>query len=332
MMNKLNLAIIFILISFLSGCGTPADEPSPVPETVLDNKVANEDAVITFNPLTNDKDTHTLSIVKANLDIPSLATISYNNTTITVTPKADFNGLIAGTYIATNGREESVPTIFKILVVPIDDISILQTTSLSIGENTTTKAITITATDIDSPAPKAFLANNVPGSNGYGTISINSQQVLTYTLDTANSAVDVLSDGENLSETFIITLSDDTIHTFTVSILGFTDPPSTTPDFVSSIEDQQITFNPLSNDPNPELLTIKSVTLTNASFALVSNTDTQITIIPIADFNGIITGSYIANDGVKDSASTTLEAFADGIEEQADNNTEKIAAIKYFIS
>ena len=70
---------------------------------------------------------------------------------------------------------------------------------------TQTATGTLTDTDLDNP-PNTFTAVSAPtaSAGGYGTFTMTAAGVWTYTLDDTNSAVQTLSVGGSLTDTFTV--------------------------------------------------------------------------------------------------------------------------------
>ncbi|NOJ44974.1 hypothetical protein HCN50_01730 [Bradyrhizobium sp. WSM 1744] len=83
---------------------------------------------------------------------------------------------------------------------------------------------TLTDTDVDDP-PNTFTAVSSPqgSAGGYGTFTITSDGVWTYTLDNANSTVQALGVGDTLTDSFTVTTIDGTAQVVTITINGTND-------------------------------------------------------------------------------------------------------------
>jgi VCBS repeat-containing protein len=88
------------------------------------------------------------------------------------------------------------------------------------------------ATDVDN-ASDSFQAVTAAASsaNGYGSYTVTSSGVWTYTLSNGHATVDALNNGQTLSDTFVVRSVDGTAKTVSITIQGATDdvtPPSVT--------------------------------------------------------------------------------------------------------
>ena len=83
---------------------------------------------------------------------------------------------------------------------------------------------TLTSTDVDD-APNTFAAVSTPteSANGFGTFTMTTAGVWTYTVNDANSAVQALNVGDKLTDSFTVTTIDGTAQVVTVTINGAND-------------------------------------------------------------------------------------------------------------
>jgi VCBS repeat-containing protein len=96
------------------------------------------------------------------------------------------------------------------------------------GANTAQGALsatgTLASTDVDD-APNAFTAVDAPteSAHGFGTFTMTTAGVWTYTVNNANSAVQALNVGDQLTDSFTVTTVDGTPQVVTVTINGAND-------------------------------------------------------------------------------------------------------------
>ena len=150
------------------------------------------------------------SVVQA-LNVGDTLTDTFTVTTVDGTPKvvtvtihgandaAIISGTAAGSVIEAGGVANAAP-------------------------GTPTATGTLTDTDVDN-TPNTFTAVSSPtaSAGGYGTFTMTTAGVWTYTLDDANSAVQALNVGDTLTDTFTVTTVDGTPKVVTVTIHGAND-------------------------------------------------------------------------------------------------------------
>jgi VCBS repeat-containing protein len=84
---------------------------------------------------------------------------------------------------------------------------------------------TLTVSDVDAGESSFAAQSNVAGS--YGTFSLNSAGVWTYTLDNANTDVQALGAGDSLTETFTaVSVDGSASEVITITINGTNDIPT----------------------------------------------------------------------------------------------------------
>ncbi|WP_271585306.1 VCBS domain-containing protein [Bradyrhizobium sp. CCBAU 45389] len=83
---------------------------------------------------------------------------------------------------------------------------------------------TLLAADVDNPA-NTFAAVNTPtaSAHSYGSFTITTAGVWTYTLDNNSTAVQALNNGATLTDSFTVTSADGTAQTVTITINGSND-------------------------------------------------------------------------------------------------------------
>jgi T1SS-143 domain-containing protein len=122
-------------------------------------------------------------------------------------------------------------------------------TTGSVTEATSTNgasaAITgdLNATDVDNTADTwTAVSTKTASANGFGTYTIGSDGRWSYELDNANPTVNVLNNGQSLTDRFTVTTVDGTSQEVTITITGANDAPSiTSGDSVSVAENTATT-------------------------------------------------------------------------------------------
>ena len=92
------------------------------------------------------------------------------------------------------------------------------------------------ASEVDNPPDDwTPVATPTPGVNGYGTYTLTAAGVWTYTLDNSNPAVQALSTGQTLTDTFTATTVDGTPQVVTITIHGTDDAAVISGDFSGTV-------------------------------------------------------------------------------------------------
>lgn len=293
------------------------------PVAVPDAYAATEDTVLTVSAangvLANDTDIDGDPLT-AVLDFgPLNGTLVLNaNGSFTYTPNANFNGVDTFLYHANDGTANSPPALVTLVVSSVNDAPpVAVPDAYSSPEDT---VLTVSAangvlandTDIDGDALTAIL--DVGPTNG--TVTLNPNGSFTYTPNASFNGVDTFTyhanDGTANSAPTVVTLT----------ITGVNDaPPVAVADAYATNEDTTLTVTAangvLANDTDIDgdpLTAVLDIGPLNGTLTLNSNG--SFTYTPNANFNGVDSFIYHANDGTSNSppASVTLTvaAVADG--------------------
>ena len=162
----------------------------------------------------------------------------------------------------------------------------------------------------------------------YGALHISADGTWQYALNNADADTEALADGEKAYETFTYTVSDghsgqDTA-TLTLEIAGSGDnvPPVANADDINLTEDKPATLDLLGNDTDGNNVPAVTQTLSVVSIngqaatvgATIATTHGSITIgaggsvdyTPDANYNGADSFTYVATDGLENSAPATV--------------------------
>ncbi|QQK65190.1 hypothetical protein F8A90_14510 [Cobetia sp. cqz5-12] len=140
---------------------------------------------------------------------------------------AETQALAAGetvteTYTVTLSDDST--TTVDIVITGVDDGAVISDDSGEVTEDTTLEASgTLTATDADNP-DLAFVAAT-DDSSVYGSFEVAADGSWTYTLDNDAAETQALAAGETVTETYTVTLSDDSTTTVDIVITGTDDLP-----------------------------------------------------------------------------------------------------------
>jgi VCBS repeat-containing protein len=199
----------------------------------------NSGATLTFGLSGGTAGTTVLGGVTYNVsNTGSFGTLYLNSTTgaYTFVPNnVAINALKSNTtqsfIISVSDGTLSVSQTFAIPIVGVEDAAIISGTTagsaieirgvVNATPGTETATGTLTDTDPDDPA-NTFTAVSSPtkSAGGYGTFTMTAAGVWTYTLDDTNSAVQALSVGGTLIDTFTVTSIDGTPQVVTITIHG----------------------------------------------------------------------------------------------------------------
>jgi T1SS-143 domain-containing protein len=196
--------------------------------------------LLTANDTDADGDTLTVTSVTnsaagATVTLNNDGTIGFN-----ASSSATLQALAAGqtatdtfSYTISDGHGGTSTATATITINGVNDAAVI--TGVSAGS--VTEAVTggsagtptftgdLNSTDVDGVADSWTVVNTATASaNGYGTYTIDATGHWTYSLDNANSTVNALNAGGQLTDAFSVTTADGTAKLVTVTINGATDP------------------------------------------------------------------------------------------------------------
>jgi VCBS repeat-containing protein len=239
-------------------------------------------------------------------------TYTLDNTNATVDALGDSENV---TDTVTVTSEDGTTEAVTITITGTNDAAVISGTSVGAvteDDSTTTATGTLTHTDVDTNNDAnvfTAVSSATDSVNGYGTYTVTSGGVWTYTLDNTNTTVSALAASATTTDTFAITAEDGTSQTVTVTITGANDAPVAVADSVTISEDAAATIiSVLGNDTDAEGTTLTTVSgKTNGSNGTVTNNgDGTVSYTPTANFSGTDTFQYKTNDGTVDSQLATV--------------------------
>ncbi len=275
------------------------------PVAIDDSATTNEDETVTLNVIANDTDIEGdgLSISALSSAANGTAVIS-GTTNIVYTPIANFNGTEILSYTVSDGDLTDSGSI-TITVNAINDAPIAVTDSYTTAEDTT----------LTAPVATGVLANDTDIEDDPLTaIEVTAPTNGILTLNTDGSFEYVPNANFNGSDSFAYKANDGTAdsNTITVSLTidGVNDVPVVNADSYTTLEDTPLVIpspGVLGNDDDADGDTLTS-TLVEApdEGELIFNTDGSFVYTPTIDFNGLVTFTYLANDGQADSNIDTV--------------------------
>ncbi|EAQ11253.1 Hint domain-containing protein [Maritimibacter alkaliphilus HTCC2654] len=236
--------------------------------------------------------------------------------TLTYTPDTDFTGTDSFTYTITDdqGATDTATVTVSVGMGPMNSVDAVDD-AYTIDEDTTL-IVDLTANDSD-PEGDDFTVTSV-GTPTNGTATLNPDGTVTYKPNLDFTGTD----------TFTYTVTDDQGATDTATVTVTMTPVNDAPDAEDDVrvidEGTTLTFDPRTNDEDPDgdPLTIIDVgTATNGT--VTDNGDGTVSYTPTADFTGTDTFEYTISDGngLTDTATITVVVQDDGNNQ---NTTEAV--------
>ncbi|WP_442778550.1 VCBS domain-containing protein [Cobetia sp. L2A1] len=210
------------------------------------------------------------------------------------------------TYVLEDSDGDTSTTTLTINITGSDDLAILTADTGAVSEdNVLTAAGTLEATDVDGDAPTFVAATD--DSSVYGSFDVNTDGSWTYTLDNDSAEVQGLTEGQTITEQYVVQLSDGTSTTVDITITGADDGEPT----ISTLDDQSVvegsgttitdTFT-VDADTGIATVTVDGQDITNASTTpvkIVSGEGT-LTITGYDADTGTVSYSYVEDGTAAD--------------------------------
>ncbi|MDQ1565217.1 MAG: large repetitive protein, partial [Actinomycetota bacterium] len=280
---------------------TPVND---APVAAASSKTVAEDTVLTGTVPASDVDNASLSY--SVVTPPANGTLTAFDTATgaySYTPAANYNGPDSFTFKANDGLADSNVATVTITVTPVNDAPVAVGTSLTVAEDSTATAGTVTATDIDGP-PAATFAIGTPPTNGTALLN-PATGTFTYQPNPNYNGPDSFTFKANDGSL------DSTPATVTITVTAVNDAPVAAADLVSTGIDTPITFDVRGNDSDvDDARAALTVTLTSSASAGGISCDAagSCTYTPAHGFSGIDTFTYQVTDphGLSSQATVTI--------------------------
>ena len=274
--------------SAVANVSITVDPVNDAPVAIGDSGVLDEETNIIIFVLNNDTDVDADDLSVSSTGVPTNGnTIINPDNSVTYTPNIDFTGNDTFTYTVSDGNGGSATANVDVLVNNVNDIPEASDDS-DITNEDVAKTISVLSNDSDIDGDALIVIAVTQGNNGSVTHTVND---ITYTP----------ADDFNGTDTFTYTVSDgnggsDTANV-TITVNPVNDAPVATDDTDGTNEDTPKTIVVLDNDNDVEGDSLSISGVTQASSGSVTNTTTDVTYTPNADFNGIDSFTYTISDG-----------------------------------
>lgn len=220
------------------------------------------------------------------VSLPASAAISYTYDALGRLVRVDYavGNYVTYKYDAAGNRIQVGNASTNVAPVAANDaISVFQGTPTTFDPRTN---------DLDADYDPLTITAKTDGA--HGTVAINSGASLTFT-PTA---------GYHGTDTFTYTISDGAGHTASATVTAtiVNRPPLPGADAISSPAGAAVTFDPRSNDTDPEGDALTVTGKTNGAHGTVTFTSTSLTYTPASGYFGTDTFTYTVSDGQGNTA------------------------------
>jgi YD repeat-containing protein len=247
----------------------------------------------TFDPRDNDTDANASDVLSIKtVNVPLYGTASKASaTTIAYVPSAGHT-TDSFTYTVTDGKNDSNLATVNVTVTAVNHppVAVNDATTTSY---LTAKTIDPRVNDTDADGDALTVTNNGLATHGTVTRTITS---VTYTPAPAWSG----------SDAFTYTISDGNggASTATVSLTTANAPPLTVTDAISTNMNVAKTFDPRTNDSDPNGTALTITNHGTAAHGTVSHTTTSVTYTPTTGYVGTDAFTYTVSDGTASTNGT----------------------------
>jgi VCBS repeat-containing protein len=281
-----NTATVTITVGAVNDAPTAAD----------DAYATDEDATLTVaapGVLGNDSDPEGDALTAVLVTAPAHGTLTLNaDGSFEYTPAANYNGADSFTYQASDGALDSNTATVTITVNPVNDAPVAQDLSATTDEDTAV-GVTLTATDIDGDP----LTYTVVSGPTHGVLSGTAPN-LTYTPDANWNGTDSFTYKANDGSL------DSNTATVTITVNPVNDAPVAQDLSATTDEDTAVGIALTATDIDGDPLTYTVVI--GPAHGVLSGTAPNLTYTPDANYNGVDSFTYKANDGALDSNTATV--------------------------
>ena len=270
--------------------------------------ITNEDISVPINLTGTDIDGDTLSYSIVAQPVGGVITGTTPN--LSYTPNANLNGTDTLSFLVNDGTIDSPASEVTIIVNAINDAPVANDQSVSTNEDTAL-AITLTGYDIEGQALNYTLVSQP--TNGVLT---GTAPDLTYTPNANISGVDnftfLVNDGE----------IDSSVATVSIQINAVNDAPVANPQILETNEDVAVDIVLTAADIDSPALSYAVVS--QPANGTLSGTAPNLLYVPNPDFNGNDSFSFIANDGLADSAIETVSISITSVNDTPIANSQSV--------
>ncbi len=305
---------------FRAFSGTKGSNNATVNLTI---KAVNDAPIASAQSVTTNEDT-TKSLILSATDVdgdtlsyavvasPSHGTLSGTAPNLIYTPNANYNGSDSFTFKANDGTVDSNVATVSLTIVAVHDPAVALPQSVQLPEDTT-KAITLTATNVDGD-PLWFGVLKPPT---HGTLSGTAPN-LVYTPNANYNGPDSFLFGANSVYDSLVSPA-----TVSLTVTPVNDAPVSSTQSVNLDEDTSKNITLAATDVDGDALSFSVVT--QPVNGTLIGTAPNVVYTPNANFNGADSFSFKANDGNLDSNISTVSITVNPVNDAPIANNQSVA-------
>jgi large repetitive protein len=197
---------------------------------------------------------------------------------------------------------------------------VISVTDLDVGDTLTASVMGSPSVNLDGhaftlpPGAAALIDSTVLSFDNSGHLSNGGATSIAWTYQPGDANLDFLKQGQTLTLTYAVTVNDGTgssaPQNVTITINGTNDAPVAVADSYTTAEDTPLLIplaGVLANDADADGDALSAIVVTGpAHGTLALNADGSFSYTPSADYNGVDSFAYKANDGLADSNAATV--------------------------
>jgi len=272
---------------------TPVNDP-PVAAGQGVTTAEDTTRAVTLSATDVEGDALTYAVASA----PAHGTLSGTAPNLTYRPATNYNGPDSFTFTAGDGQAISAAATVSITVTPVNDMPVATDDAYSMSEDTTLSIPAPGVLGNDTDIESAVLTTRVLESTVNGTLTLNANGSFVYVPRANFSGLDVFYyyavDGQGAS----------TYATVVITVTAVNDLPVAAPQSVTTAEDTALGLTLAASDVDGGSLTY--AVASQPAHGTLSGAAPNLTYTPAANYNGPDSFTFIASDGVANSAPATV--------------------------
>ncbi len=257
------------------------------PEAIPDQISTLEDTAVMIDVLFNDFDIDGDTLSIESVEHATNGTATFNASSITYEPFADFNGSDIFTYTINDGQLSSSAQVY-IYVESVNDLPVANDDNMTVDEDGFV-TVDVLANDTDVDGDMLTVSNVEQATNGEVYFNANGGIVYEPFADFNGSDSFIYHVTDVFSETASATVF--------VTVYPVNDAPDAYEDFAQTAENTQLIIEPLLNDSDRDSLVFTIIAVDDPQNGMVSFDDSTITYNPDANFFGHDIFNYTISDG-----------------------------------